>query len=186
MADTKDTILAAALSIVQARGYNGLSFRDLAKSVGIKSASIHHYFPSKADLGAALVRRYRTSAVDALQAVRDRSPNAGVCLREYADGFRQTLADSNRMCLCGVLGAEYDELPEPVKAEVAAFVDDNVTWIANVLSSSATLSSKEACSQATAIYAALSGAQLAARTRADITVFDTAAEGYRCSGLIPQ
>ena len=39
--DTRQTIMNAARATVQARGYNALSFRELAKEVGIKSASIH-------------------------------------------------------------------------------------------------------------------------------------------------
>ncbi|WP_254065657.1 TetR family transcriptional regulator [Acidisoma sp. L85] len=35
-----------------------MNFRDLAAQVGIKAASIYHHFPSKADLGAAVARRY--------------------------------------------------------------------------------------------------------------------------------
>ncbi len=44
--------------MVQARGYNALSFREIAKEVGIKSAGVHHHFPTKGDLGAALARQY--------------------------------------------------------------------------------------------------------------------------------
>ncbi|MDF2795086.1 MAG: transcriptional regulator, TetR family [Pseudomonas orientalis] len=50
--------MTAARKMVQTRGYNGLSFRELAKEVGIKSASIHYHFPTKGDLGAALAKRY--------------------------------------------------------------------------------------------------------------------------------
>ena len=56
--DTKDRIMTAARLTVQDRGYGGLSFRELAKDVGIKSASIHHYFPTKGELGSALAARY--------------------------------------------------------------------------------------------------------------------------------
>jgi TetR/AcrR family transcriptional repressor of nem operon len=35
-----------------------LNFRDIAEDVGMKSSSIYHHFPSKADLGAAVARRY--------------------------------------------------------------------------------------------------------------------------------
>ena len=55
---SKEAILAAARRTAQAHGYSGLNFRDLADEVGIKAASIYHYFPSKADLGAAVARRY--------------------------------------------------------------------------------------------------------------------------------
>jgi AcrR family transcriptional regulator len=62
--DTRQVIMDTAQAMVQAKGYNALSFRELAKAVGIKSASIHYYFPTKGDLGAALARRYTETAVD--------------------------------------------------------------------------------------------------------------------------
>ncbi|MBB4642547.1 TetR/AcrR family transcriptional regulator [Rhizorhapis suberifaciens] len=184
MADTRDTILAAAMPIVQARGYNGLSFRELAKVVGIKSASIHYHFPSKADLGAALVRRYREYVRDGFRTISDHLPDLGACLNAYVNGFRQTLENGNRMCLCGLLGAEYDELPDPVKDEIEGFVEDNVTWIAGMISASRAVSHENARAHALAIYAALSGAQLIARSRGDISIFDAVAQSYGTCGLL--
>ena len=40
--DMREAVMAAARATVQAHGYNALSFRDLAKGVGIKSASVHY------------------------------------------------------------------------------------------------------------------------------------------------
>ncbi|MEC3909634.1 TetR/AcrR family transcriptional regulator [Sphingobium sp. CR2-8] len=184
MADTRDTILAAAMPIVQARGYNGLSFRELAKVVGIKSASIHYHFPSKADLGAALVRRYREYVRDGFRTISDHLPDLAACLNAYVSGFRQTLENGNRMCLCGLLGAEYDELPDPVKDEIEGFVEDNVSWVAGMISASRAVSQENARSRALAIYAALSGAQLIARSRGDISIFDAVAQSYGTCGLL--
>ncbi len=56
--NSREAILVAAKLTAQAHGYSGLNFRDLAAEVGIKAASIYHHFPSKADLGAAVARRY--------------------------------------------------------------------------------------------------------------------------------
>ncbi len=56
--NARESILTAATRIAQSQGYNGLNFRDLAQAVGIKRTSIYYHFPSKADLGAAVARRY--------------------------------------------------------------------------------------------------------------------------------
>jgi TetR/AcrR family transcriptional repressor of nem operon len=186
MADTRDLILETAMPIVQARGYNGLSFRDLAKVVGIKAASIHYYFPSKADLGAALVRRYRDYVCDGFRAISAHLPDLDACLDAYAKGFRRALENGNRMCLCGVLGAEYDELPDSVKDEIEGFVEDNVTWVAGMISASRPVSHEDARSRALAIYAGLSGAQLVARSRGDISAFDVIARSYGSCGLLSE
>jgi TetR/AcrR family transcriptional repressor of nem operon len=188
MSDMRETIMAAARLTVQAHGYSGLSFRELAKEVGIKSASIHYHFPTKGDLGAALARRYREDAEAAFDGfwAEDPDPDPVRCLRHYTDVFRLALANDNRMCLCGFMAAEYGDLPDAVKVEVQAFADLNVAWLAKILSSmEAFRDARIAEERAYAIYAAIGGAQLAARSRADIAVYDRIVEGYRAAGLIP-
>jgi TetR/AcrR family transcriptional repressor of nem operon len=186
MSDTRETIMAAARLTVQAHGYNGLSFRELAKEIGIKSASIHYHFPTKGDLGAALARRYCEDAKAAFEGFWAESPDPAICLRKYTDIFRLALENENRMCLCGFMAAEYLDLPEAVKVEVQAFAGVNVAWLAKVLSSMDRFSDPGmAEARALAIYAAIGGAQLTARSRADISVYDKIVESYRVAGLIP-
>src|SRR2546429_7772993 len=109
--DMREAVMAAARATVQAHGYNALSFRDLAKDVGIKSASIHYHFPTKGDLGAALARRYTEDAVAQFDALLAASSDPKACIRSYTDIFRAALVNSNRMCLCGIMAAERDDLP---------------------------------------------------------------------------
>ncbi|HJT14927.1 MAG TPA: helix-turn-helix domain-containing protein, partial [Dongiaceae bacterium] len=59
-AETRARILDVAQGLIQQRGYNGFSYRDIADEVGIRAPTIHYYFPAKADLAAALVDRYAT------------------------------------------------------------------------------------------------------------------------------
>jgi len=186
MADTRETIMAVARATVQAHGYGGLSFRELAKAVGVKSASIHYHFPTKADLGAALARRYREDAEAGLEEIRERSPDPAQALRRYANVFRRALENGNRMCMCGFMAAEHDDLPEAVKAEVRAFADVNVAWLAKVLSAADRTGDPETIeSRALALFAAISGAQLTARSRDDVAVFDRIVDSYRAAGLMP-
>ena len=89
------------------------------------------------------------------------------------------------MCLCGILAAGYEDIPREVRAEVVAFADLNVAWLTKVLGRvrGAKGPAKEQWGQA--IYAAIGGAQLAARSRGDIATFDQIVAGYSASGLIP-
>jgi TetR/AcrR family transcriptional repressor of nem operon len=184
--DTRETIMVTARKMVQTRGYNGLSFRELAKEVGIKSASIHYHFPTKGDLGAALAKRYTEDGVKYLTDLREKSDDLKVWIKGYTDVFRMALVDDNRMCLCGIMSAEYDDLPQEVRAQVDGFTEANVRWLTEVLSVCRPTQSLEARQQqALAIYAAVEGAQLVSRGRADISVFDRTIEAYRAAGLIP-
>ena len=182
IADTRATILDAARLTAQAHGYAGLSFRELGKQVGIKSASIHYHFPTKGDLAAALARDYARTAEANLAAISAATPDAAGRLTRYAALFRKALENGNRMCLCGIFAAEYDELPDIVRAEVVAFADLNIAWLAAVF---AEAGSADPQARAEAVYAAIGGAQLAARSRGDITQFDRIVAAYRASGLLP-
>ncbi|MEA2768618.1 MAG: TetR/AcrR family transcriptional regulator, transcriptional repressor for nem operon [Acetobacteraceae bacterium] len=182
---SKEAILAAARRAAQAHGYSGLNFRDLADEVGIKAASIYYHFPSKADLGAAVARRYREDTAAALESMLAETPDPVRCLRRYPDVFRKSLETDNRICLCSFMAAEYDDLPEAVKKEVQTFADVNVAWLSRVLSAAAVVSPEESEPRARAIFAAVAGAQLMARSRSDISLFDSLIDSYRVAGLLP-
>src|SRR6201996_9302628 len=182
--NAKEAILEAARRAAQAHGYGGLNFRDIGAEVGIKAASIYHHFPSKADLGAAVAKRYWEDTAENLEALFAASGDPKKALQAYPGLFRQSLEADNRMCLCGFMAAEYDDLPDTVKTEGQAFADINVAWLAKMLSA-ASVSAGESKTKARAIFAAVSGAQLMARSRADLKLFDTLIASFRESGLIP-
>jgi TetR/AcrR family transcriptional repressor of nem operon len=183
--NAKEAILEAARRTAQAHGYSGLNFRELADKVGIKAASIHYHFPSKADLGAAVAKRYWEDSAAVLEALWAESSDPVRCLRQYPDTFRKSLENGNRICLCSFMSAEYDDLPEPVKKEVLAFADVNVAWLTRVLSAATEMNADESEQRARAIFAAVAGAQLMARSRSDISVFDALIDSYRGAGLVP-
>jgi TetR/AcrR family transcriptional regulator, transcriptional repressor for nem operon len=182
---SKEVILAAAKRTAMAHGYIGLNFRDIAAEVGIKAPSIYHHFPTKADLGAAVAKRYWEDIVVDLEAISDQSPDPLRALRRYPEIFRKSLSSDNRMCLCSFMAAEYDDLPDTVKKEVQAFADVNVAWLSKLLSAAGVVKSKESQARARAIYSAVAGAQLFARGRSDISLFDAMIDSYRSAGLLP-
>ncbi|MFL6709880.1 MAG: TetR/AcrR family transcriptional regulator [Massilia sp.] len=183
---SSDRILAAATRIAQAHGYSGLNVRTLAEEVGIKAASLYHHFPSKADLAAAVAKRYWEDSAATLEALAADAPNPIAALRSYPQTFRQSLENGNRMCLASFMAAEYDDLPEQVQGEVRAFADVNVAWLTRMLVAAGVSAPAEAAPRGHAIFAAVAGAQLMARGRADIALFDSLMEAYRASGLLPE
>jgi len=183
--NSREQILAAATRVAGAHGYGGLNFRDIAAEVGIKAASVYHHFPSKADLGAEVAKRYWEQFSAMLAARLAASGDPIVCLREYPDTFRSALQSGNRMCLCSFMAAEYDDLPDTVKKEVQTFANVNISWLAKVLIAAGGVAKEESEERARAIYAAIAGAQLMARSRSDITIYDSVVRNYRQAGLLP-
>jgi TetR/AcrR family transcriptional repressor of nem operon len=182
--NAREAILEAARRAAQAHGYGGLNFRDIGAEVGIKAASIYHHFPSKADLGAAVAKRYWEDTAANLESLSAATGDPTKALIAYPGLFRRSLEEDNRMCLCSFMAAEYDDLPDTVKTEVQAFADINAAWLSKTLASVSVPESK--CeTRARAIFAAVAGAQLMARSRADLNLFDALIASFRESGLIP-
>ncbi len=182
-ASSRDKILFEATRIAQAHGYSGLNLRTLAEQVGIKAASLYYHFPSKAHLAAAVARRYADDSAARLEALSLGASDAEICLQRYPETFRRSLENGNRICLCSFMAAEYDDLPPEVQTAVQAFADGNIDWLGKVLQDTG-MKQKHAETRARAIFAAVSGAQLMSRGRADIALFDSIIESYRVAGLL--
>src|SRR5215831_15139427 len=95
--DTSDRILDVAQRLIQARGFSGFSYADIATKVGIRKASIHHHFPTKGVLGTKLMVRYRRAFAEALVRIGDGGADARTKLRRYAALFADVLRDGHRM-----------------------------------------------------------------------------------------
>ena len=183
--DVREAILAAAREAAMAYGYSGINFRDLAEAVGIKSASINYYFANKALLGEAVARRYWEDIARDLEAISDSAQSPIEALKRYPGIFRVSLERDNRICLSSFMATEYDELPEPVLKEVQAFSDINTDWLRNQLVAAKIVKPADSEARARAIYAAVAGAQIIARSRSDINLFDSLIGSYQEAGLLP-
>jgi TetR/AcrR family transcriptional regulator, transcriptional repressor for nem operon len=184
--DTREAIMGAARLMVQANGYNALSFREVAAAVGVQSASVHYHFPTKGDLGAALARRYTEELTTYLDGLKDLPDGAEKWAQYYANVFRTPLMNDNRMCMAGIMAAEHSDLPSEVRTEVNRFIDANVGWLSEVLSKQTPKAGREEIERrALAVFAAIEGAQLIARGRGDVAAFDQSIEAYRAAGLLP-
>jgi TetR/AcrR family transcriptional regulator, transcriptional repressor for nem operon len=118
MNDVKTAILDAAEKRMQRGGFSGFSFREIAADVGIKSSSVHYHFPTKDDLGAAVIRRWRERASKNIDRGLEKAGDPG---RVLANAFRRTAFSKDRMCPCTVLAAASQDLPEQVALEVRSF-----------------------------------------------------------------
>ena len=178
-AGTADRILDAAEALTQTRGFNGFSYAHIAAELGITKASLHYHFSGKAELGQALIDRYAERFAAALGAIDAGQGDPRDKLVSYAELYSGVL-DGGRMCLCGMLAAEYETLPQPMAAAIVAFFDANHAWLTSVLAagrSEETLSFEgDPGDSAQALLGGLEGALLVARPYGDRGRFDAAAE----------
>jgi TetR/AcrR family transcriptional regulator, transcriptional repressor for nem operon len=175
---TAQRILDVAEQLVQSRGYNGFSYADIAGELGITKASLHYHFASKAELGEALIERYSARFTEALEGIDSTASGAGAKLDAYATLYVEVLR-GDRMCLCGMLAAEYQTLPERMHGSVIRFFDHNLTWLAAVLAdgqADGELSfDGSPADAAQTVLSALQGAMLVARPYRDLARFQAAA-----------
>lgn len=125
-------ILDVAETHMRKGGFDAVSFRDLATAVGVKSASVHYHFPAKADLGQAVVTRYRERILEALGNPTD-SRTVAAKLKHLFSVYTAALETGDSVCLCAQLGAESRYLPESVAAEVELFFSAMVGWTADAI-----------------------------------------------------
>jgi TetR/AcrR family transcriptional repressor of nem operon len=174
---TAERILDIAERLVQTRGFSNFSYADIASQLGITTASLHYHFRGKAELGNALITRYAERFAEALTQIDQSIPDAPAKLEAYADLYAGVL-QGKRMCMCGVLAAEYPTLPKPMRTAVIRFFDDNQEWLSRVLTQgqaehTLTLSGPPE-DVAQNILSTLEGAMLVARPYGDLAKFNAA------------
>jgi TetR/AcrR family transcriptional repressor of nem operon len=171
-------IIARAQTLLAAGGYNGFSYADISESVRISKASVHHHFPSKAELVQTVVRRYRDEARKGLAALENKIGDPLAQLYAYTGYWEACIRDgSSSFCVCAMLAAELPAIPEQVADEVRGHFRDLAAWLASVLEKGAAKGvfqlRADPESEAQALMATVHGAMLSARAYGDPKVFAT-------------
>ncbi|WP_370977919.1 TetR/AcrR family transcriptional regulator [Agaribacterium sp. ZY112] len=167
---TAHKILDSAERFTQLNGFNAFSYKDLQAQVGVKTSSIHYYFPTKHDLAQALIERYQASFEHTLIEIEQNRASSKEKLEALGQCYISPLKDG-RFCMCGMLASDMAGLPESVNSKVNAFFEYVETWIKRCLEQgvkSQELKSTLNIEQTAAQYLALlEGGMLIARTQKD-------------------
>ena len=171
-------IALCAQSLLATRGYNGFSYADISEAVLISKASIHHHFPSKAELVQTVLRRYRAQGRVGLAALEKQVTDPLARLHAYTGYWEACIRDgSSAFCICAMLGSELSAVPELVADEVRGHFLDLAAWLTSLLEQGAAKgvfklhAAPE--SEAMALMATVHGGMLAARVYGDAEVFAT-------------
>ncbi|MGS0894632.1 TetR/AcrR family transcriptional regulator [Burkholderia stagnalis] len=173
---TAGRIVEAGRQLIMRYGYSGFSYADVADAIDIRKASIHHHFPTKADLAIAVLAQSQ-AAFDADMARLDASgADALAQVRAYIGYWERCIADdSTPFCVAGMLGAERPALPDEVAAAVKAHFDNLAAWLERVLDAGvkARLVRLDASVpiEAATLVSLVYGAMLAARAYGDAALF---------------
>lgn len=130
--DTRSVLLQKAARHLRKQGYAAFSFADLARECGISKASVHHHFPTKEALGAAVFVNHQQQMAARLQAILDDHPMPRARLIAYAGLFREGFSEG-LLPLCGALAAERDALPPSLRNCAADLFTLELDWLQEVL-----------------------------------------------------
>lgn len=178
MEKKEQTILQVTEAMVRQGGYNAFSFRDIAQKVGIKSSSVHYYFPTKEDLGAAVAKYYTDKFLASLGSPTELIQQGKNPIEHYVNAIRQAVTKDKRMCLCGMLGAEANGLPKRVVVETQAFFTRNLEWLEQAYTAvdPAIVNTQDAKQKAVQTLSLLEGAMITCNILEDTSLFEHAAD----------
>lgn len=174
--ETAERILDAADALLIDRGYSAFSYADIAESVKIRKASIHHHFPTKAGLVIAVLRRHRARISEGMKALDDQIENPLVRIRNYFKYWERCIEGGTlSFCIGALLGAEMPSLPEEVQAEVRLHFSALTEWFERTLKAGtkarAIRLQGSVATEAQMLIAVLHGAMLSARATNNCDVF---------------
>ncbi|WP_373191284.1 TetR/AcrR family transcriptional regulator [Halomonas sp.] len=176
--DTRTALMDLAEHSVRSRGFDGFSYADLAEAAGIRKASIHYHFPTKANLSEALIERYQTHLQQGLAGIETTHSSAGARLEALIALYRSALHDGRTVCLCVAFSICRESLSDAVIAQVGAVRVMVLQWLTSMfelgLRDGSIAAIQDPTDEAHATLATLEGAHLAARTEEDSAVFDAA------------
>lgn len=169
-------IIQRTNALLAAGGYNGFSYADIAEQVQVRKASIHHHFPTKADLVKATVALHRDATRRGLQSLDELAPDPLERLIAYSRFWAECIQQSNPpICICALLAAELPAVPVEVADEVKGHFEDLHAWTTTAMAEGAASGvmrlRDSPAAEASMFVASVHGAMLAARAAGDASVF---------------
>ncbi|RDL44956.1 hypothetical protein DN730_04885 [Marinomonas piezotolerans] len=181
MNPTKLAIMDAAEQSILKHGYKAMSFRDLAAQVGIKSASVHYHFPTKADLLQALLVRHQSTLEAAMKPPKKKRQAAQKALNQFIECYRDITISRGSMALSAVLLAEHSLLDAQSKEQLNDLYQWQCDWLATIVSylHKAEVPTDSDRQYASQIMASLHGASILAKATQDADIFDQVTQPWR-------
>ncbi len=130
MISTRRKIVVIADQLIRSKGYSAFSYADIAQRLNLKNAAIHYHFPSKSDLGLAVIRESQEKFAESRETwthlkALDR-------LTAFIEMYHKN-SKNNCICFVGALGTDITILPENMKEALQKAHLDIKTWLMNTL-----------------------------------------------------
>ena len=94
-ANTRRSLINAALQLSAERGFSGLSLREIARQAGIAPTTFYRHFHDMDDLGLALVDEVALSLRSLMRQARQRTRESGSVVKASVDAFMQFIRENS-------------------------------------------------------------------------------------------
>lgn len=171
-----ERILKTAEALMIERGFSAFSYADIAEAVQIKKPSIHHHFPTKAGLAAAVLRAHREKTLEGTEHLDRQIEDPWKRLHAYVQYWEGCIRGKTvPFCVAALMGAELPSLPEEVRTEVHLHFSALGEWLERTLKAGVKTGviklQSSAATEAQMLMAIVHGAMLSARVTGDCDVF---------------
>ncbi len=127
---TREKIVNIAAEMLSNNGFNAFSFHDIANAIGVKTSSIHYYFPTKSDLIVEIIHYSQNIQAALFEAISEKKPQEKLSL---LIDFYVDLADKGQMCPIVSISSDINEIDPNIKLEVRKFYDFLADWLTSVI-----------------------------------------------------
>ncbi len=127
---TREKIVNIAAEMLSNNGFNAFSFHDIANAIGVKTSSIHYYFPTKSDLIVEIIHYSQNIQAALFEAISAKKPQEKLSL---LIDFYVDLADKGQMCPIVSISSDMNDIDSNIKLEVGKFYDFLADWLTSVI-----------------------------------------------------
>ena len=131
MISTREQIIQLTDTLIRDQGYNAFSFYDIAQKLKIKNASIHYYFPTKTDLGMALLDTH-TERLHKLQESVDGKGSLAKIKTFFS--IYNNIHSEGRVCIVGSLATDLKTVEPKMAKALKIFANEILEWVTSILS----------------------------------------------------
>jgi TetR/AcrR family transcriptional repressor of nem operon len=130
---TRQQIIEYSADMLRANGFEGFSYLDISRHLGITKASVHHHFPKKVDLGLALCDWTQDWFEQGISHFDAKATSNWNKLERYVRAAMKHSLNEQKLCPISAFYSDLNKLPDSIKERVKALDDYELDWVTQVM-----------------------------------------------------
>jgi TetR/AcrR family transcriptional repressor of nem operon len=130
---TRQQIVEYSADMLRANGFEGFSYLDISRHLGITKASVHHHFPKKVDLGLALCDWTQDWFEQGISHFDTKATSNWNKLERYVRAAMKHSLNEQKLCPISAFYSDLNKLPDSIKERVKALDDYELDWVTQVM-----------------------------------------------------